>query len=68
MQKKETQYIFVVPMKICVTYFLYKLVHGVENMHCNEMFTISKSIVHLVLREFVCVVNVVFQSQIRWPE
>ncbi len=37
-------------------------------MHCSEMFTINKSIVHLVLCEFVFVVNVVFQNQSWWLE
>jgi hypothetical protein len=32
------------------------------------MFTINKSIVHLVLCEFVFVVNVVFQNQSWWLE
>jgi hypothetical protein len=32
------------------------------------MFTINKSTMHLVLHEFVCVVNVVFQSQNWWPK
>jgi hypothetical protein len=37
-------------------------------MHFSEMFTINKSIVHLVLCEFGFVVNVVFQSRSLWLE
>ncbi len=68
MQKKETRYIFVVPVRIYVACSLYKLGHGVEDMHFSEMFTINKSIVHLVLCEFGFVVNVVFQSRSLWLE
>jgi hypothetical protein len=47
---------------------LYKLVHKVEYFHCSEMFTISKSTIHMVLQKFVHVVNVVFKNQIKWPK
>jgi hypothetical protein len=32
------------------------------------MFAIGKSIVHLVLHEFIHSINVVFKNQIKWPK
>ncbi len=49
MQKKDTWCTFVVPIGICVDCSLYKLVHGIEYLHCSELFAIGKSLVHLVL-------------------
>jgi hypothetical protein len=49
MQKKDTRYKCVLPMGIHVACFLYKLVHGVEHLHCFELFDIGKSTIHLVL-------------------
>lgn len=37
-------------------------------LQCSELFTIRKSIVHLVLCEFVQAMNHVFNNQIRWAE
>jgi hypothetical protein len=47
---------------------LYKLAHGYEYLQCNELFVVGKSNVHLMLWEFVHVVNDVFTDQIQWPE
>jgi hypothetical protein len=50
----------------CVACDLYKLAHAFQNLHCSKLFAIGKSIVHLVLHEFVCVVNVVLKIQPKW--
>jgi len=44
--------------------FFDKLTHGAKCLHCSELFVIGKLIIHLVLQEFVCFVNVV--SKIRF--
>jgi hypothetical protein len=68
LMQKDTNYRFVIPMEIRVACSLYKLVHGAKCLQCSELFVISKLIVHLVLQEFVCFVNVVFKNQIQWQK
>jgi len=50
------------PINIKVVCSLSKLAHASKHLQCNELFTINKSIIHLVLQEFVHVVNVVFKN------
>lgn len=46
---------------LCVFYI--NLFIDVDYFHCNEMFNIDKSFIHLVLQEFIYVMNVVFKNQ-----
>jgi hypothetical protein len=72
--QKDTKYRFVIPIGIRVACSSYKLAHGAKCLHCRELFVIGKLIIHLVLQEFVCFVNVVskirFNGQNRktWPK
>lgn len=45
---------------------LCKLAHVVEYLQCIGLFAIGKLIVHLILREFVHAINVVFKNQLQW--
>jgi hypothetical protein len=47
---------------------IYKLTHKTDFLHCNEMFAIWKSIMHLVFNKFVFSTNLVFWNQIRTPK
>ena len=67
-EEKDTHYKCVMLVGIRIACALYKLAHEVEYFHCNEMFTISKSTIHMVLKKIVHVVNVVFKNQIKWPK
>ncbi len=40
MHKKDMQYRFIVPIGIHGAFSLYKLAHGAEYLHCNELFAI----------------------------
>lgn len=51
-----------------MTAALYKLVQGVNIIKCSEMFAIGRSTVGRAIREVVNAVNVVFRSQISWPQ
>lgn len=55
-------------MNIRVVCSLYKLTHASKYLQCSELFSIGKSIVRLMLRKFVHVVNDVFKAQLRWLE
>jgi hypothetical protein len=68
MEKKDTKYYSVVFVGIWVDCYLYKLAHSVEYLHGSKLFDIGKSIVYLMLREFVHVINVVFKNSIQWQE
>ncbi len=45
---------------------IYKLAHGYNFLIFIKLFAIGKSIVSLVLHEFVAVVNIVFWKLISW--
>ncbi len=45
----------------------YKLVHDYNFLICSKLFAIGKSVVSLVLHEFVALVNIVFRKLISWP-
>ncbi len=68
MVKKNTKFKCALHVDIRITCSLYKLVHTSKYIHCSELFTIRKSIVHLILWNFIHVVNHVFKNQIRWAE
>jgi hypothetical protein len=52
-------------MNIKVAWLLYKLTNVVEYLQCNELFAITfQFMMHLVLCEFVLVVNEVLKNQI----
>jgi hypothetical protein len=68
MEKKDTKYMCMTPESIKVACSFYKLAHGLEYLQCNELFAIGKSTIHLMLREFVHVINDVFKAQLQWIE
>ncbi len=68
MQKKDATYCYAIFVTIWITCFLYKLAHNIECLHCNELCTMGKSSVHLVLHEFVWFMNQVLRNQIAWLE
>jgi hypothetical protein len=55
-------------MNIHVACSLYKFAHASQYLHYYELFVIKKSIMHLVLYEFISIVNVVLKLQIKWHE
>jgi len=61
---QDTKYRFIILVGICVACSSYKPTHGAKCFHYIELFVIGKLIIHLVLQEFVCFVNVV--SKIRF--
>jgi hypothetical protein len=50
-----------------VPYIIYTSTHGANFLIYNELFAIGKSIMSLVLCEFVVSMNVVFRKFISWP-
>jgi hypothetical protein len=47
---------------------IYKKIHGSNLLTCDELFTIGKSIIRLVLYEVVKIMNnMVFKNLITWP-
>ncbi len=64
MEKKNLKFRCAVVVSIKVACFLYKLAHAVEYLQCNKLFVIGKSIVHLILWEFVDAVNAIFKNQL----
>jgi hypothetical protein len=62
MKEMDIHYKCVNLVGIRIACALYKLAHKVEYFHYSEMFTISKSTIHMVLQKFVHVVNVVFKN------
>lgn len=56
-QRKDTKYRFAIPFGIRVRCFLYKFFHGVDYLQCNEIFTMGKSLMNMVLHNFSFVVN-----------
>jgi hypothetical protein len=68
MEKKNIYHQCVIPIGIQVACSLYKIVHISKLFQCSELFTINKSTMHLVLRKFVFVLNIVFKNQIMLPK
>lgn len=68
MEKKDTKYKCAILVSIRIACSFYKLAHALEYLQCSELFAIGKSIVHLMFRKFVHVVNDVFKAQLRWLE
>jgi hypothetical protein len=66
LMKQDTHYQSIIPIEIWVSCAIYKLAHRVNFLICNELFAISKSIMSLMLHEFVEVVNIIFKF-ILWP-
>ena len=67
-ERRDTRYFCAIPVEIRVTAALYKLVQGVNILTCSEMFAIGRSTVGRTIRKVINAVNVVFRSQILWPE
>ncbi len=66
MQKKDATYCYAILVTIRIACSLYKLVHKIEYLHCNELCIVGKPNVHLVLHEFVWFMNQMLQNQIAW--
>ncbi len=45
---------------------LYKLVCMVQYFHYYEFFVVEKSIMHFVLHEFTCAMNIMLNNQLKW--
>jgi hypothetical protein len=68
MEKKDMSYKCVVPIGIHIMYSFLKNSCGIGYHHWNKIFAIRKLTIHLVLQEFINVVNVVFKHHIKWPK
>ncbi len=55
-------------MNIHVTCNLYKLPCTFQYLHCFKFFVIGKSILHLILHEFVCAMNLMLKIQLKWMD
>jgi hypothetical protein len=64
LMKQNTKYHKSIPIEIHVYCAIYKLAHGYNFMIYNEMFTIGKSIVYLIIQEFVVPTNLAFKKLI----
>ncbi len=53
-------------MNIHVECNLYKLICAFQYQHCFKPFVIGKSIMHLMLHEFVCAMNIMLKIQLKW--
>jgi hypothetical protein len=53
-------------MSIHIACGLYKLLHVSKYLHCFELFTIHKLIVHLVLHGLMCAMNSVLKNHMKW--
>jgi hypothetical protein len=56
-----------VPVRVRITYALYKLVQGASLLLYSEQFAIGKSTVSGVLHDVVHAVNIEFRSEIQFP-
>lgn len=63
-KKRNTKHETSIPFNIKVVCSFYKLSHGVEYFQCIKLFAINKSLMNMVLHEFVCPVNENFKSQV----
>ncbi len=68
MHKKDMHYQFIVFVGIHVDCSLYKLVHGDVYLHWNKLLAIGESTIHVVLQEFLFVINIACKNQIQWCE
>jgi len=64
---KNTKYHNSILVEIRVCCYMYKRAHGANLLICTEFFVICKSIVSLVLHEFVIALNIVFKKLTIWP-
>lgn len=64
--KNDTNYCMVVPVKVRVCAWLYKLAHGASLLTGSENFAIGCSTVGLVLREVVSAINAMYRTVIQW--
>jgi hypothetical protein len=60
--KKEIRYMCVVITNMKVICSLYKLAHASKYLQCNKFFVIGKSMVHLMLCNFLHVMNDFFKN------
>ncbi len=66
--KTHTKHRKVVRVEIWISCVIYKVVHGINVLICNELFIVGESIVSFVLHEFVFIVNHVCKNLICWPK
>ncbi len=59
---KNTKCIKAIHVEIYVSCVIYKLEHGYNFLICSKLFAIVKSIISLVLHEFVVLVNMFLGS------
>lgn len=65
--KKDMKYRLAVPVPVRLACVLFKLSHGVNFLICSEMFAVGRSIVSVMLRQVVQVINVSLRNEIQWP-
>jgi hypothetical protein len=46
---------------------LYKIAQGCNLLICNELFTVGRSIVSIVLKEIIIGINIIFKKVLSWP-
>lgn len=63
-RKQDTKYRFAVLVIVCLDCTLFKLSHGASFLIYSEMFAMGRSIVSMMLWEFVHVVNVTLRNEI----
>jgi hypothetical protein len=62
--KKDIRYMCVILMNMKVVCSLYKFAHASKYLQCNKFFVIGKSIVDLVLCNFLHVMNDFFKNYV----
>jgi hypothetical protein len=67
-EQRDTRYRCTIHIEIQIIVALYKLAHGVNILTYSELFAIGRSTIGRAIREVVNSVNVVFRSQISWPQ
>ncbi len=67
-QRKDTKYRSAILVGIRVMCSLYKISHGIDYLQYGEMFAIGKSLVNMVLRDFIFTINEVFKNQVQCPQ
>jgi hypothetical protein len=67
-EKKITKYMCVIHVGNRVPCSLYKISHGVNYLQCSEMFATRKSLINMILHEFVYAMNSILKNQIWWPQ
>jgi hypothetical protein len=64
--KQNIKYRLTILIEIWITYTIYKLAQGVNNLLCSELFAFGQSIIYLVIHEVILMINVVFKNLNYW--